>query len=419
MKTIEQLESRVLFAAGQLDPTFGTGGVATFSLGGVNSVSAMFVQKNGMVLLAGSEAEASRFATLDTLLVRYNARGMLDRTFGVGGHVITDFGGANESFSAVTVLPTGKILAAGTTDANGSEDFLVARFNANGRLDPTFGIGGKTLIDFNKGNDEANALAVDASGMIYVAGSTLAPGSLSHDFAVVRLKSNGFVDNSFGHNTLDFAASDDEATAIAIDGTGVILAGHSANGINDNFALTRYQHNGLIDRKFGKKGLVTTDFQGNADSISAMAIVNKKIVVAGSSLSAGFDRAFALARYTLSGQPDVTFGKKGKITFDLGVSHEDMASSLVVAPDGKLVVAGQTRDTTNSDNPTNFAVARFNPNGGIDRTFNRTGYVISSFADPGGATAVALSSKGQILVAGTVLEDSSDMDILVGAYKSK
>ncbi len=124
----------------------------------------MTVQKNGMVLVAGSEAEASRFATLDTLLVRYARRGMLDRTFGVGGHVITDFGGDNESFSAVTVLSSGKILAAGTTDANGTEDFLVARFNANGRLDPTFGIGGKTLIDFNKGNDEANAIAVDASG---------------------------------------------------------------------------------------------------------------------------------------------------------------------------------------------------------------------------------------------------------------
>ncbi len=122
------------------------------------------------------------------------------------------------------------------------------------------------------------------AGMIYVAGSTLAAGSLSHDFAVVRLKSNGLVDNSFGRDTLDFAAGDDEATAIAIDGTGVILAGHSAQGINDNFALTRFLHNGTVDRKFGNKGLVTTDFQGNADSISAMAIVNKKIVVAGSSL---------------------------------------------------------------------------------------------------------------------------------------
>src|SRR4051812_14217509 len=89
---IEELEQRTLLSAGQLDPTFGTRGVAQFSLGGVNSVTAMTVQKDGKVLVAGSEADASRFATLDTLLVRYTARGTIDPTFGTGGHVITDFG---------------------------------------------------------------------------------------------------------------------------------------------------------------------------------------------------------------------------------------------------------------------------------------------------------------------------------------
>jgi uncharacterized delta-60 repeat protein len=419
MNPMELLESRLHLSAGQLDPAFGAGGFTTFSLGGVNSVSAMTVQKDGKILLAGSEADQSRFATLDTLLVRYTARGTLDPTFGVGGHVITDFGGAVESFSSVTVLSNGKILAAGTTNANGSEDFLVARFNANGRIDPTFGIGGKMTVDFNKGNDEGKALAVDSSGMIYVAGSTLAPGSLSHDFALARLKPNGQVDNSFGHVTTDFDATDDEATTIALDGTGIILGGHSAIGINDNFALARYQHNGLLDPKFGKKGLVTTDFQGNADTISSIAISNKKIIAAGSALSAGFDRSFALARYTLSGLPDKTFGKNGKTTFDLGVSHEDAAAALVVTPDKKLLIAGQTRDVTNSNNPTTFAVARFMPNGGIDRTFNHTGFVTSSFALPGGATALAFNTKSQILVAGTVLVDNSDMDILLAAYKSK
>jgi len=118
-------------------------------------------------------------------LVRYNSDGSLDATFGIGGKVATDFGGSDVAFALVQ-QPDGKLLAAGDSFflAIRNTDFVLARYNANGSLDPTFGIGGKVITDFG-GADEAGSIVLQADGKVVAVGFGNTPTSNS-GFALAR-----------------------------------------------------------------------------------------------------------------------------------------------------------------------------------------------------------------------------------------
>ncbi len=138
-------------APGDLDLTFGTGGKVTTDFAGDGDLAfAVALQPDGKIVAAGR-------SSFDFALARYNADGSLDPTFGTGGKVTTDFG-FDEAF-AVALQPDGKIVAAGYAVVGSSLDFALARYNADGSLDPTFGTDGKVTTDF--GNfDEALAMAL-------------------------------------------------------------------------------------------------------------------------------------------------------------------------------------------------------------------------------------------------------------------
>ncbi|HEY9664924.1 MAG TPA: cadherin domain-containing protein, partial [Allocoleopsis sp.] len=114
-------------------------------------------------------------------LARYTADGSLDPTFGVGGKVITPLGISENGKVDIILLPTGKIVAAGTIDG----DVAIVRYNANGTLDTGFGGGtGKVSTDFG-GNDSGSGVAIQSDGRIIVVGSTG-----SGDFALARYLGN-------------------------------------------------------------------------------------------------------------------------------------------------------------------------------------------------------------------------------------
>src|SRR5205823_3136702 len=108
----------------------------------------------------------------DFALARYNADGSLDNDFGNGGKVITGFSGAFSSAATALALQSdGKIVVAGDSRANGSRDFALARYNPDGSLDSGFGNGGKVITDFNNGSDDsARAIVLQADGKIVVGG---------------------------------------------------------------------------------------------------------------------------------------------------------------------------------------------------------------------------------------------------------
>ena len=247
-----------------------------------------------------------KFNILFFFLNTFAKDGDLDPTFGTGGLVITDFGSFDFGQS-IAIQPDGKIVAAGFT-ASGTKpyNFALARYTPTGILDSGFGSEGLVITDFGS-FDIGNSIAIQPDGKIVVAGYTTAIPNLNNfaidpaNFALARYTPTGTLDSGFGSGGIvitDFG-SDDSGNSVAIQSDGkIIVAGSTASGPNlYNFALARYTPIGTLDSGFGSGGLVITDF-GSFDFGNSIAIQpDGKIVAAGYTGSGPNLINFALARY--------------------------------------------------------------------------------------------------------------------------
>jgi uncharacterized delta-60 repeat protein len=333
------------------------------------------------------------------------ASGQLDPRFGVRGKVLTDFsGGSIDVARALAIQSDGKMVAAGFSGTSGTPyDFALARYNSRGRFDREFGLRGKVITDFSSFTDEAYAVAIQSDGKIVAAGYSNASGRTT-DFALARYNPDGTLDTTFnatGKVLTDFGVRTDIAQALAIQSDGkIVVAGSSGS----DFALARYNPDGTLDTTFNATGKVLTDFSGSGsyDIAHALAIQSDgKIVAAGDSFRADGTFDFALARYNPDGTLDTTFNATGKVLTDFGGSGSgDYASDVAIQSDGKIVVAGYSGT---SATPYDFALARYNPDGTLDATFNATGKVLTDFSGSGSiefANALAIQSDGKIVAAG-------------------
>ena len=338
---------------GQLDPSFGGDGKVTTAFAGDAGANAVVVQ-DGKLVAAGFGPAGP---TTDFALARYRRDGSLDRTFGTGGRVLTDFGGGEQA-TALVVQADGKLVAAGLmNDGTADADFAVARYRPNGTLDPSFGTGGRVVTDLGA-YDVAHALVVQ-DGKLVAAGLTFTGEFATGNFALARYRQDGTLDPSFGSGgkvTTDFAGSFDEAHALVVQDGKLVAGGTAFTGTTSDFALARYRQDGTLDPTFGTGGKVTTDVSrgafGGDDLISALAVQDGKLVAAGFAFPGTFD--FALARYRQGGALDATFGTGGTVTTDFA-RGEDRAEALVVQ-DGKLVAAGSTNSASGGQR---FALARY------------------------------------------------------------
>lgn len=342
------------------------------------------------------------FGTLNPLS-GFAQAGDLDFTFNYDGKVTTDI--SSEDYANTIAIQTdGKIVVAGrSTTVLGQSDFSVVRYDSIGNLDNTFNQDGKVTTDFFSWTDGAKSIAIQPDGKIVVAGDCDSVFTFS-DFAVVRYNEDGSLDNSFGVNgkvSTDFNISGDFVSALALQSDGkIVVVGTSSNvSENDNFALARYYANGNLDASFGDNGKVTTDFNSTMDIGNAVFIqADGKIVVAGNSKNAT-NNDFALARYNMDGSLDSSFGLNGKVTTPIGL-FDDVATSVSLQNDGKIVVAGfYEPDNLYPD----FAIVRYNNDGSLDYTFGSDGKVTSptGFGSDYGY-AISIQSDGKIVVAGQI-----------------
>jgi uncharacterized delta-60 repeat protein len=232
----------------------------------------------------------------------------------------------------------------------------VARYNSDGSLDTSFGSNGKVTIDFFGDIDEAFGLAIQPDGKIVVVGNAFINTNSLRRLALARLDGDGSLDLSFGSGGKT-ANRIGEARAVALQPDGkIIVVGDSTFVIpNRDFALARYNFDGSPDSTFGTSGIVTTDFTGLGDYASAVALAaDGKIIVAGISIITDIESNFALARYNGDGILDSTFGSGGKLTTDIS-GNSAQAFGVAVQGDGKIILAGSAE----SKGDHSFAVARY------------------------------------------------------------
>jgi uncharacterized delta-60 repeat protein len=387
---------------GTLDASFGSDGMVTTNPGSEYYYAyAMAIQSDGKIVAAGQ-------ATNDFILARYNSDGTLDVSFGSDGIVMTDFrGGVDEAF-AVAIQNDGKIVAAGSVQIG----FALARYNSNGTLDTSFGDGGKVTTGFGGWNDYASAVAIQSDGKIVAAGQAEVYG-----FALARYNSDGTLDASFGNGgkvTTGFESVDSGAYAVAIQSDGkIVAAGHAQIAGPWDFALARYNSDGTLDATFGNGGKVTTDFEGWYDIAYSVAVQSDgKIVAAGIESVEGNWEDFALARYNSDGTLDASFGDRGMVTTRFG-DKNDYAYSVAIQSDGKIVAAGYARVGTDED----FALARYNDDGTLDASFGNGGQVMTGLGSSDDyAYAMALDGHGKIVAAGGASRGGNWEDFALTRY---
>ena len=393
-------------AAGDLDTSFGVGGRVVTDVSGYTGESGQDValQPDGKILVAGY-AVSSGDGTSDFVVLRYNSDGSLDTSFGVDGKVLTDFGNPNDRAEAIALQLDGRIIVAGRAYTSGGlPNFAVARYDVNGNLDPSFGVQGKTTINFKgKGNKAlfswVRDIAIQFDGRIVLAGEADAKLGLA------RVNTDGSIDPQFGVNgktIVDLSGGGgggSSAYTVAIQTVDseerIVTAGYAAprRGSID-FGLARFKANGTLDNSFGCDGKVITDFAGGEDSAKDIVIdPSNRIVAAGTCGSINF----AVARYNSNGTLDSTFDGDGKANTDF-FGLMDQGNAVAIQPDGKIVVAGVARTVSSAD----FALTRYNSDGTPDSSFGNNGKLTTDFSGHHDtALALVMQPDNKIILVGS------------------
>ena len=349
-------------APGDVDLTFGVGGVVTTDFGPIDGLRAIVVQPDGKIVAAGTAS------TTSWGVVRYLPDGTLDQGFGVGGKVTT--AALAGSAGTLALGPAGTIVVAGFGD--------VSRYLPTGALDESFGTGGRVTLP----RTLLLASIVLPDGRTLLAG-TDSQGGGGGDFFVARLTSSGTLDETFGvgGKAITDLGGHDLATQLLLLPDGKLVAVGETASFGSDIALVRYLPDGSLDPTFGSGGKVLTNigaphvFDHGDD---ALLTPEGKIVVTGASFP-----KLVLARYLPDGTLDPTFGTGG-----IASPIDGEAWGVAQQSDGKLVV------TTGR-----LAAARLTADGALDSTFG-TG-AIADAGLTGAGRALALDGAGHIIVGGT------------------
>jgi uncharacterized delta-60 repeat protein len=369
--------------AGSLDTTFGAVGNVTTSFGGFAIASGVALQSDGKIVAAGTDS--SRISAI--VLARYETDGSLDPTFGGDGRARANFPGGM-FVRAVGIQADGRIVVAGSSGSSVTR-FALARFTTDGSLDPTFGEDGRVATTFRR-RAEAYDVAIQADGKIIALGTS----GRRQKFALVRYNVDGSFDVGFGGDgkvLTDVADGDDTGNGIVIQADGRIVA---AGTSGCDFAVARYNTDGSMDTTFGVGGKITSDLGLACQSALDVATqADGRIVVAGFgeclSNRCAFD--FVLARYNPDGTLDTGFANDGSAQAGF---FRAVAGAVAIQGDGRIVATG----VNESDGE--FALARFDPDGSPDTSFGEEGTVTTRIGRLSGALAVALQADGKIVAAG-------------------
>lgn len=227
---------------GSLDAGFGNGGKVVTPMGPGDDFSwSSALQSDGKILTTGRSSGGGPSVVA---LARYYPNGTLDDTFGSGGKVTTSIGGVADRGRIVLVQADGKILVGGQSTIGASDDFLVLRYNADGSPDPSFGANGVVTTPVGTGEDILWDLILQPNGKVIAAGYGISPIS-GYDFALVRYNSNGSLDPTFGVNGISFmpvSLGSDFGISAALQSDGKIVMTGASVGTSYDVAVARLQN---------------------------------------------------------------------------------------------------------------------------------------------------------------------------------
>jgi uncharacterized delta-60 repeat protein len=379
---------------GDVDTSFQGGKVMT-QVGEADAYAyAMAKQSDGKLIVVGTCHDHGG----DFAVMRLTRDGELDATFGEGGLVTTQVGAGSDVARAVVVDDKGRIVVAGSAvDPAAGLDFAVVRYLANGDVDESFGAAGKARVSFSDDADTAYAVALQPDGKLLIGGdANLGTSASGMDFAIARLLDDGSLDESFGGDgrvtqAISTFSGRDSIYALTlqdVDGEPRIVA---AGGERD-FTLARFTTEGELDTTFGEEGKLAGLFGSTIGAARAVRTTDSgELLVAGQA-----QHDFALAKLSAAGSLVPSFGQEGKVTTAVSAENWDEAYGLGLEKDGNIVLAGFSYEGNSSAG--NTALVRYTPDGELDDGFGDGGIVVtavaaSNKADQGSALLIATDER--------------------------
>lgn len=439
-----------------LDASFGQRGILPVPL-----VSAEEDRLHAITPAADGGYFASGYAVALTAdphfaVAKITADGKLDPTFGTGGKATFNVlvGAGSENAQGVGVQSDGKVVLAGGV----ANDVWVVRFNANGTPDTSFGtLGtGAVQIDLSPGTgtapkqDAAWGLAIQADDKIVIEairGTRASENREDADLAAIRLTKDGGRDTTFGNGTDETGTGGDDLRGVQLLDIKADPATFLLTGTNNNAAsgtrlsesarqlsiapdskillgsysaipgvtnspviplVARLNTNGTPDTSFGTGGAATVQPFGvpaasaNAAQNGVAEVYIPRAQSDGKVIVTGYGRAHDVqtfqdqwvGRLNVNGTLDTTFGVNGKAQFAPG-GTEDRGRSLVIQPDDAIVVAGSA--VTAGDHAP--ILVRYTKNGQVDTSFGNAGVVDAGIGGRASAFFGAALSKDGTTVA--------------------
>jgi uncharacterized delta-60 repeat protein len=347
-------------APGDLDPTFGNGGTNTYPGMNLLYAAGMALQPDGKILVGGVGYVGSSQSNRRFSIIRYLPDGSLDTSFGTNGIAFSSFVNYEVLLTDIARLPGGRIVAVGYYSRSlgfpsvYAVDSIIAVFSGQGVQE--------TLFIAHHGSGlyaKANAIAVQTDGKFIVVGETGAgyKSQIPYKQTLARFTENGAYDESFGSGgiVLNPDAGIGDSIAIQPDGKIVTAGGN---------VIVRYFPNGNADTDFGNNGKVIAPAPPFNNGGISLAVQPDGKIVGAASVNNDPNYDFSVFRLNANGTLDHGFGTNGQ-TITPVTNQNDMVRDLVLQPDGKILVAGQSKPYTMSD----VTIARYNPDGSPDATF--------------------------------------------------
>ncbi len=395
-------------AAGDLDQTFGSGGIVTTSYNGPFPADAALQPDGRIVVIAGFDNDPS--ATEAFGVLRYRGNGTPDSSFGAGGRTTAAFTNFINSPNDLALQRDGKIVVAGTAEsADGTvSEFAVARFNANGILDASFGAGGKVTTNFvgvkaGGVSNPADSVLIQADGKILVGGlASQCARRCPAQSALARYNADGSLDTTFGSGGMVAVTAIGGITALAEDAAGHIFALNGAS-------TAEFSAVGALQSRVTPSPITIASSRGTSSVFQADG---KYLAMSGGAGFSRHDIDAKVVRYLPTGAVDPGFTNPA---FDFSADNTvatDVVQALAVQPNGQIIAAG-LRSASGS---TAFTVARLNSSGSLDPAFGTGGTRTANLPGGGQASVVLIQPDGKILVVGQGFIPGGGVNLILARY---
>jgi uncharacterized delta-60 repeat protein len=395
-----------LNANGTRSTGFGTNGVATVNA--TDSYDPTYthieIQADGKLLVGGNPYRYTNLTGLNNfVLIRINANGTLDNTYGTNGKLELDAGPAPEDdFGSMELQPDGKVVVCGT----GQNDlqFLYTytlRITPNGTLDASYGTNGYQYLNASaNGFGSVGRIALQPDGKVLIAGFAKNTSG-NYDITAVRLTSSGVPDGSFGAGGLAayrLNAFGSYGIRPLLQSNGkVVLVGFGGNGQRLSVTFSRLEANGQMDVALPSNGKIIVPIGNESGSIAGKNILvqpDQKIVNV-CTRSNGFSVGLSLSRYLPNGATDTSFGSGGQCFLDLpGYFYNTYAGLL---RNGTISVVSDFYDFVKGRC---IGLFRFLPNGQPDSAFGSNGkrYITTNATSVNWVIHAAIQPDGKIVI---------------------